>query len=84
MMTKSTIQPKLQKLSNVLLRIVTNRIFVGLVLNIAYFFGIIGTYFSWSVEGSATDLVWWLKLLIFGILINVHRDILRWILKYGW
>ena len=75
---------KLAQFKQWILSIVTNRIFVGLVLNIVYFFGIIGTYFQWSVEGNATDLVWWLKLLIFGILINVHKDIYRLITKYGW
>jgi hypothetical protein len=73
-----------QKLSNALLRIVTNRIFVGLVLNIVYFIGIIGTYFTWCVEGNATDWAWWVKLIIFAILINVHRDIYKLITKYGW
>ena len=75
---------KLAQFKQWILSIVTNRIFVGLVLNIVYFFGIIGTYFQWSVEGNATDCVWWLKLLIFVILINVHKDIYRLITKYGW
>jgi len=75
---------KLAQFKQWILSIVTNRIFVGLVLNIVYFFGIIGIYFQWSVEGNATDWVWWLKLLIFGILINVHKDIYRLITKYGW
>jgi len=83
-MNKSTKESRLQKLSNALLRIVTNRIFVGLVLNIVYFFGIIGTYFTWCAEGNATDWVWWVKLIIFAVLINVHRDIYKFITKYGW
>ena len=83
-MSKSTKKSKLHKLSNALLRIVTNRIFVGLVLNIVYFFGIIGIYFSWCAEGNVTELVWWVKLLIFAVLINVHRDIYKLITKYGW
>ena len=82
-MNKSTRKSKLHKLSNALLRIVTNRIFVGLVLNIIYHF-IIGTYFSWCAEGSAADWVWWIKLLIFAVLINAHRDIYKIITRYGW
>lgn len=82
-MNKSTRKSKLHKLSNALLRIVTNRIFVGLVLNIIYHFGI-GAYFSWCAEGSAADWVWWIKLLIFAVLINAHRDIYKIITRYGW
>lgn len=83
-MNKRTKRTNWQKLSNALLRIVTNRIFVGLVLNIVYFIGIIGTYFTWCAEGNVTDWVWWVKLIIFAILINVHKDIYKLITKYGW
>lgn len=79
-MNKRTKRTNWQKLSNALLRIVTNR----LVLNIVYFIGIIGTYFTWCAEGNVTDWVWWVKLIIFAILINVHKDIYKLITKYGW
>ena len=75
---------KLAQFKQWILSIVTNRFFVGLVLNVVYFFGIIGTYFSWCAEGNATDWVWWVKLIIFAVLINVHRDIYKLITKYGW
>ena len=73
----------LQQSKQWILFVVTNRIFVGLVLNIVYF-GIIGIYFTWCTSDGATNWVWWVKLIIFAILINVHRYIYKLIVKYGW
>ena len=65
------------------IRIFTNRIFIGVVGNIIYFSGI-GIYFTWDIEIDLTNYMWWIKLIIFGIIITIHRDICKLISKYGW
>lgn len=61
-----------------------NRIVLGLILNIFYFGVILGGFFAWCIDGEVVDLIWWIKLIIFVIIINLHRDIHNWIIKNGW
>jgi hypothetical protein len=53
-----------------------------LLLNVIYYFGVIGVFVSWAFEKNASDWQWWVQVFIFALLINLHRDIDRKINKH--
>lgn len=50
-----------------------------ILFNCLYYFGIIGVFIYWAFKSDALNWQWWVQVLIFSILINVHKDIHKFI-----
>jgi hypothetical protein len=46
-----------------------------ILFNCLYYFGVIGLFVAWTFKLGIHDWQWWIQVLILGVLINVHRDI---------
>ena len=66
-----------RRLAEWILRIVTNRFFAGWVLASVYFTLLIG-YVKWCM-GNADGLEGLIKVVIFVVIISLHRSILNFI-----
>ena len=50
-----------------------------ILLNCIYYLGIIGLFILWSFKLGINDWQWYIQVFIFGILINIHSDIHKFI-----
>ena len=55
------------------------RIIRRILLNCLYFFGVIGLFVIWAFKFGICDWQWWVEVLIFGILLNIHIEIYKFI-----
>lgn len=50
------------------------KLLTKILLNCVYY-GAIGVFVTWAFKLNIYDGMYWVQLLIFSLLINVHRDI---------
>ena len=67
----------LRRLAELIPRIVTNRFFAGWVLTLVYFTFLV-EYVKWCM-GNAAGLEGFIKVVIFVVIISLHRSILNFI-----
>ena len=55
------------------------RVIRRILLNSLYYFGVIGGFITWTFKLGVHDWQWWLQVLVFGILINIHLNIAKFV-----